>query len=185
MKERLLVFHGTSPEAIEKIVDYGAIRVSGGRYGTGIYCTNSFKKAYEHSCGAIIGIYPKGLEKHARVPVNKLKKWVVFDEMIPLRHVKYVVILGNENHSGKDSSRFIQLENICKECNLTYLYCETITFDEIVLQKKMQDITNFLYSDASKRLPYKVQWDKMNVCKEYSIDCVIGTIKSILDSKKN
>ena len=41
-------------------------------------------------------------------------------------------------------------ENICKECNLTYLYCETNTFDEIVLQKKMQDITNFLYSDASK-----------------------------------
>lgn len=180
MKERPLVFHGTSPEAIEKIVDHGAIRVSGGRYGTGVYCTNSFKKAYEHSYGAIIGIYPKGLEKHARVPLNKLKRWVIFDEEIPLKNIKYLIDFTSKSHNYElDQIN----EHKCQEKDFVYIHCPLENMDFFKAQEALNSITNFLYSDASKRLHYQVQWDEVKVCKEYSIDCVIGTIKSVLDSK--
>lgn len=182
MKERLLVFHGTSSETMEKIVGSGAIKTSGGIYGTGVYCTNSFKKAYEHSYGAIIGIYPKGLEKHARIPMNKFKKWIIFDDEIPLKNIKYLIDFTNKSHNC-ELERFSG--EISKERDFVYIHYPLENMDFFKAEETLNLITNFLYSHASKSLPYPVQWDKIKVCKEYSIDCVIGTIKSVLDSKNN
>jgi hypothetical protein len=160
MKERKIIFHATSPENLESILNCNCIKPSRGRYGTGVYCRQSFVDSVNYN-DCVFGIYLRGLEDKAAIPGNKLGKWIVFKDKVPMDHIKYIIRFKPEEEPN---------ESILKEDKNGILFYEVPFSNEVDKQEKVVDVSNDIFQHADESLIYPPRYDRIKVCRNYSLE---------------
>lgn len=173
-----IFFHSTTEKSLEQILKSGFIKKSGGRYGNAVYTASTIEESLEKGKGnVVLGIKVYGFEKNMVMPLNKVFKWGLFIEDIPLDFVKYVIFFD------KDYNK-ISLEEDDKY-NIQKIYAPQP--NEVLAHFYYNKITNLIFNDFEKNNKLKPRLNKIKVTKPYSIeiDENTPTLEEFLKNKEN
>lgn len=165
MKIRNIAFHGTSIKNVNNMLSSydNVIYASMGCYGSGIYCTNGIKKALKHSKDAIIGIELHGLEDKIKIPENKLKKWIIFDDNVPVNKIKYVV-------SFKENIQNLYSQELFEPFRILYIESPKLNPDSTCKDKiYFNQLSQIIYQDLQKTSKYELNLKKIKITEPYNI----------------